>query len=75
VERCRCCDRPLSDATRVGTWCLKCIDGVQLDVARLMSGTPDDIRANVEWLLNRGCVTIGLACMRVPFEEERHGAA
>ena len=69
MERCACCDRPLSPVARFGTWCENCTRGAQTDAALLASGGADEVRVVVSFLLDHGCLTLARYAMKVPFDE------
>ena len=68
MERCACCDRPLSSPFKYGGWCEGCMDGLLRDVNMLTAGTPDDVRVMAAILLDRGCITLAHYVTKVPFQ-------
>lgn len=69
TPRCLCCDRPLSPVVRYGEWCDNCLSGLLTDAAMLR--TDPDVRGVVEWLTDRGCLTLSRFVIgALPFEGE-----
>jgi hypothetical protein len=56
VDRCRCCNRPITSPFRWDNVCENCVRGVFTDL-NLMCAS-DDIRATVDWLTELGCLTM-----------------
>ena len=68
MPRCACCDRPLGEFG-ARDWCEGCLDGLLTDARLLRSGDRDAIGANVDWLRDRGCLTLAQYVTRVPFDQ------